>query len=179
MLRLLDRWRAQVFQYLHEYQLLHMQENTTPFAAAQCQNDKDNLTLAINLAWAIANTYELIGKKSPEFASPGLQLLLQLSQIESTYSTRSIYAAVVSTYVNLARSGRIRDVLKYLAENAECLSNWCQKPCKTDERLKYRLYRQLSLNAILEAFFIIAAESCLSIQNQPSHPLSPILTVEM
>jgi hypothetical protein len=179
VLRLLDAWTDKVHQYLHNHQQFRMRENKTPFTEAQIQIDKDNLTLAVNLAWRVANTYELIGTIRPDIAFPGLQRLLQLPHIESTYYTRSIYAAVVSTYVNLARSGHVRDVLEHLAKTAKHLSNWCQMPHKAGERLKYRLQRQISLNAILEAFFLIAAESYLGRQEKPpvsynlTQPLSP------
>jgi len=174
VLRLLDNWIDRVHQEFNIHIKFRMEQNNNLSKEAEVKKDKANLALATNLAWAVANTYELIGKRSPEIALAGLQRLLQLPLIESDYYTRSIYAAGVSTYVNLARSRRVRNILQYLDDSAECLSHQRLMPGKMEERLKYRLYRQIYLNAIFDTFFTIAVESYLGRREKP--PASYSLT---
>ena len=118
-----------------------------------------------NLGGAVASTYGLIGKRSPEIALNGLERLLQLPQSRSTEETRSIFASGVSTYVTLTWSGHVRNVLKHLASNAEHLSHQRSLPIKTHERQQYRRQREVRLNATLEAFFLVAAASLTGVRD--------------
>jgi hypothetical protein len=119
---------------------------------------------SINLGCAVASAYGWIGKRSPEIALDGLERLLKLPQSRSTDETRSIFAAGVSTYVTLSWSGHVRYVLDRLASSAERLSHQRDLPRKAEERQQYRRQREVRLNAILEAFFLIAAASLTELQ---------------
>jgi len=137
-----------------------------------------------NLGVAVASTYGLIGKRSPEIALAGLERLLQLPQSRSTEETRSIFAAGVSTYVTLTWSGHVRNVLDHLASNTEQLSHQHSLPQRTNERQRYRRQREVRLNATLETFFLVAASSLTEVQDShvasyrltgllPQHPVIP------
>ncbi len=114
---------------------------------------------SINLGCTVASAYGWIGKRSPEIALDGLERLLKLPQSRATDETKSIFAAGVSTYVTLIWSGHVRYVLERLASNADRLSHQRDFPRKVEERQQYRRHREVSLNATLEAFFLIAAAS--------------------
>ncbi len=129
------------------------------------------------LGCAVASTYGLIGRRSPEIALDGLERLLKLPQSRSTDETRSIFAAGVSTYVTLTWSGHIRYVLERLASSAERLSHQRDLPRNADERQQYRRQREVRLNATLEAFFLIAAASLTEILD--NHTASYTLTEQL
>src|SRR6266487_876444 len=111
-----------------------------------------------------ANTYGQIGKRSPEKALAGLEILLRLLDSQSTDNTNTIFAAGVSAYVTLIWSGHIRLVLKQLATNAELFSHQYKQPDKLSERTEYRRKREVYLNATFEAFFLTAGASISGIQ---------------
>lgn len=113
----------------------------------------------INLGCTVASAYGWIGKRSPDIALDGLEHLLKLPQSRSSNETDRIFATGVSTYVTLTWSGHVRYVLERLAASAERLSHHRDLPRKAEERQKYRRQREVHLNAILEAFFLIAATS--------------------
>jgi hypothetical protein len=128
----------------------------------------------INLGCTVASAYGWIGKRSPEIALDGLERLLKLPQSRSTNETNSIFAAGVSTYVTLIWSGHVRYVLERLASDADRLSHQRDLPSKVEERQQYRRQREVRLNAILQAFFLIAVESF--VESRDNHTTSYSLT---
>jgi len=170
VLRLLDSWIARVHKEFSAHnKRIGVQENKKP-----ATEDQADLALVTNLACAAARTYGLIGKRKPEIALAGLQRLLQLPQNESTVYTRRIFAEGVSTYVTLTWFRRVRSVLEHLAANAEVLSHQRPLTHKMEELRKYRQYREVHLNATLEAFFLVWAASYLGRREKP--PASYSLT---
>src|SRR5258708_22141022 len=113
-------------------------------------------------------------KRSPETALPGLKRLFQLPQTASTVYTRRIFAEGVSTYVTLTWARLVRSVLEDLAANAEVLSHQRPLAHKMEELRKYRQYREVHVNATLEAFFLVWAASYLGRRERP--PASYSLT---
>lgn len=137
------------------------------------------IDLAINLGCAVASTYALIGKRSPDIALEGLERLLKLPLSNSTIDIDAIFATGVSTYVILTWSGHVRNVLEHLAASAEQLSHTRNLPRKTEKRQEYRRQREVYLNATLEAFFLVAAASLTEMRDSQnihyslSEPLPP------
>ena len=184
VLRLLDNWVARVHkEFRAQNKRIGGQESKKLTAEDQAKRDQAELAVVTNLACAAAHTYGLIGKRSPEIALTGLQRLLQLPQTESTVYTRRIFAEGVSTYVTLTWSRRVRSVLEHLAANAEVLSHRRPLTHKMEELRKYRQYREIYLNATLEAFFLVWASSYLGKRAKPPasysliEPLPPQPTI--
>ena len=175
VLRLLDSWVARVHkEFRAQDKRIGVQESKKLAAEDQAKRDQADLAPVTNLACAAAHTYGLIGKRSPEIALAGLQRLFQLPQTASTVYTRRIFAEGVSTYVTLTWSRRVRSVLEHLAANAEVLSHQRPLAHKMEELRKYRQYREVHLNATLEAFFLVWAASYLGRRERP--PASYSLT---
>jgi nucleoside phosphorylase len=150
------------------------------------QDDEDEFDIeeskpdvAIRLGCAAASTYALIGKRSPDIALEGLERLLKLPLSNPTIDKDDIVDAGVSTYVILSLSGRVREVIEYLAASAEQLSHTRNLPRTLKKRQEYRRKREVYLNATLVAFFRIAAASLTEIQDSQnvkyslSEPLPP------
>jgi nucleoside phosphorylase len=135
--------------------------------------------VAIRLGCAVASTYALIGKRSPDIALEGLERLLKLPLSNSTIDRDDIVDAGVSTYIILTWSGRVREVIEYLAASAEQLSHTRNLPRTLKKRQEYRRKREVYLNATLVAFFRVAAASLTEIQDSQnvhyslSEPLPP------
>ena len=72
---LLDSWIERVHQEFDAHTQFITEQNKNVTKVAKTRRDQSKLSLAKNLAWAIAKTYELIGKRSPEIVAPGLQRL--------------------------------------------------------------------------------------------------------
>lgn len=134
----------------------------------QANKDENSIEEAIKLGCAVASTYALIGKRYPDIALKGLERLLKLPLSNSTIDIDAIFAAGVSTYVILTWSGRVRDVLKHLAVSAEQLSHTRNLARKTESRQEYRRKREVYLDVILEAFFLVAAASLTEMRNSQS-----------
>lgn len=115
----------------------------------------------VNLGCAAANTYRLIGIRSPEVAIRGLERLLKFPQSKATLYSIDLYYAGVLNYQALGGYGHIRNVLEHLAANAEQLScHWLRDlPVEVDKRHQYRQQREVSLNATLAIFFLISKAS--------------------
>ena len=123
--------------------------------------------VAIKLGCAVASTYALIGKRSPDIALEGLEKLLQLPLLNPDINLNDIspiFAAGVSTYVILSWSGRVRDVIEHLATSAEQLSHSRNLPRTSKKRHEYRRQRAVYLDVTLEAFFLIAVASSTDVQ---------------
>lgn len=122
--------------------------------------------VAIKLGYAVASTYALIGKRSPDLALEGLEQLLKLPLSNSidVKDLNRIFAAGVSAYVILSWSGHIRDVIKHLAASAEPLSHSRDLPLRSKKRHEYRHQREVYLKVTLEAFFLVAAASFTDVQ---------------
>lgn len=145
----------------------------------QANKGENSIEEAIKLGCAVASTYALIGKRYPDIALEGLERLLKLPLSNSTIDMGAVFEAGVSTYVILTWSGRVRDVLAHLAANAEQLSHTRTLPSNSEKRQEYRRQREAYLEAILEAFFLVAAASLTEMRDSQnihyslSEPLPP------
>jgi hypothetical protein len=106
--------------------------------------------------YAAARAYALIGRKSPEIALKGLDRLLLFDQPQSLneeprYPPEDLYVFSVFKYVDIVRSGHIRQVLKHLAENAESHAHW------RGRRRENRHQSTVALQITFAVFFLTAA----------------------
>lgn len=130
---------------------------------------------------AVAQTYGLIGKRNIAIALQGLEQLAHISGQEPSVKFNLLANAVATTYLNLSRSGHIRDVLAHLAQLTERLLPSHERSQHLHKRATYRRQRLNALHTILEAFFLIVATSIGEIQQidpaayKRSLPTPPVL----
>lgn len=139
--------------------------------------------------YAAARAYALIGRKSPEIALKGLERLLcfpqpQAMKEEPRFPPANLFVFSVLKYVDIVRSGHIRQVLKHLAEGAERHAHWRGNSQIRGERRENRHQSTVALQVIFAAFFLVAACSLSAVDKDiptsyslskqlPDHPTCP------
>ncbi|GCE25496.1 hypothetical protein KDA_09800 [Dictyobacter alpinus] len=116
---------------------------------------------------AAAYTYGLIGRHLPLKALQGLEQLQNIPQRNVTHRAinnvdafpSELASAIVSAYVTISLAGHIRSVLDALATQAEQLTHHHQPSTKISSYLQEKRQREVVLNIIFDAFFLIAASS--------------------
>lgn len=126
-----------------------------------------------SIGCAAAYAYGLIGKQAPKFSLDGLKGLLRFPQSKAdnkeVNAPLDVFVSGVWSYVILALSGYVRDVLEHLAGSTEELSHQRQVPQETGERRQYSRQREVSLASIFDAFFFIASASfAATLENTPA-----------
>jgi hypothetical protein len=124
--------------------------------------------------YAAARAYALIGRKSPEVALKGLENLLRFPQPQAlnegpNYPPEDLFAFSVLKYVDIVRSGHIRQVLNHLADEAEHYSHWRGTRQTRGERRENPHQRTVALDVIFTAFFLVASCSLSAVdENVPA-----------
>ncbi|MBV9227945.1 MAG: hypothetical protein JOZ18_01435, partial [Chloroflexi bacterium] len=132
----------------------------------QAQNERGE-------GYAAARAYALIGRKSPEIALKGLERLLRFPQPQATnegprYPPEDLFVFGVLKYVDLVRSGHVRQVLKHLADQAERYAHWQGNAQIKGERRENTNQRSVALYVIFTAFFLVASCSLSAVDNMVS-----------
>ena len=129
--------------------------------------------------YAAARAYALIGRKSPEIALKGLErLLCFLPQPKGInegprYPPENLFVFSVLKYIDIVRSGHVRQVLKHLAEGAERLAHWRGSSQMRGERRENRHQSTVALHVIFTAFFLVAACSLSAVDKDAPASYSP------
>jgi hypothetical protein len=137
--------------------------------------------------YAAARAYALIGRKSPEIALKGLERLLLFPQPQSInqepqYPPEDLFVFGISKYVDIVKSGHIRQVLDFLADRAEHHSH--RQGSLRGVRRENHQQRSAALYIIFTAFFLVAScslsaaddmvpASYSSTAQLPEHPSCP------
>jgi len=123
--------------------------------------------------YAAARAYGLIGRKSPEIALKGLERLLRFPQLQATnegpcYPPEDLFVFGVLKYVDLVRSGHIRQVLKHLADEAERYAHWQGVSQIKGEHRENANQRSVALFVIFTAFFLVVSCSLSAVDHMVS-----------
>ena len=136
----------------------------------------------VNEGCAAALTYALLGNYAPQLALKGLDALLELPRHapdgKETGIPENLYEAVVLSYLDLAVSGHVREVLQHLAQRMDRLSRHRLQltEMKLDERERHRRQRQLNLIVAFDTFFRMAALSLTNANAKNAHWVTYNLT---
>lgn len=109
--------------------------------------------------YATARAYALIGRKSPEIALDGLERLLSFPQPQNNsespyYPPENLFIFSVLKYVDIVRSGHIRQVLKHLADGVERHAHWRGNPQMKGESANQRA---VALHVIFTVLFLVTS----------------------
>jgi hypothetical protein len=142
----------------------------------QVQSTTNPINLKRGEGYAAARAYALIGRKSPEIALRGLEHLLrfpsQPQNIAKNVSSalEDLYIFGVLRYVDIARSGHIRQVLKHLAEGVKLHIQRQQAPRGRGNRDEHTGQNETTLKVLLTAFFLVFSCSLSAVDvNVPAH----------
>ncbi len=123
---------------------------------------------------AAADFYGLIGRRTPEIALKGLEHLMELPEGEEQGNRAFLLLIfVVTNYVYLARTGRVREVMEYLAELADRQSHQRNLAEEKKNEQFAELQRRVNLGTVFAAFFVIASYSLSAVEEDTPTSYSP------